>query len=389
MAEPIRETIKVCHPRLPQAEALLPYLRQIDGAGQYSNFGPLLRQFEERIANQFGLAKEGVAGVANGTLGLSLALRAIGAEPRTACLMPAWTFVASAHAAAAAGLTPYFVDVDTDNWSLTPEIARRALEEVPEKVGAVLPVAPFGAPIDYEAWEAFRTETGVKVVIDAAAGFDTAKPGNIPVVLSLHATKILGVGEGGLVLSRDGDLISRVRQLSNFGFDARHEASVRAVNGKLSEYAAAVGLAALDSWQMAKVGYGWLARCYAGALSAIPGVFPMPQFGAGWVSATCPVQFDVPITDLVVQRLAGLDIETRRWWGLGCHRQPAFARCPRRPLPVTEHLAAHSVALPFHLALGPADLNRITDALQEMLSVGQEVKAPVSDEVQPIRQAVA
>ena len=95
---------------------------------------------------------------------------------------PAWTFSASAHAAREAGLTPFFVDVARESWALTPEIAEAALRQAPAKVGAVMPVAPFGAPLDYQGWEAFADETGTSVVIDAAAGFDTApgpRPGRV------------------------------------------------------------------------------------------------------------------------------------------------------------------------------------------------------------------
>lgn len=371
MAERISQgidPIQVCVPRLPNADALAPHLREIDEARRYTNSGPQLARLEAAIAAHFDLSEKGVAGVANGTLALLLALRAADAPAGTLCIVPAWTFAASAHAVVAAGLTPYFVDVDPGSWALTPELARRAMTTAPGEVGAVLPVSPFGAPIDYEGWLAFRRETGKAVVIDAAAAFDTARPNEVPVALSLHATKVLGVGEGGLVLSRDAALIARVKQLSNFGFNATREAKVAAINAKLSEYAAAVGLAALDSWPMLKVGYGWLARCYAAALGSMPGVSPMPRFGEGWATSTCVVQFDLPIADAIAARLADAAIETRHWWAQGCHRQAAFAACPRSTLDVTDHLATCTLGLPFHLGLGPAHLNHVMANLRSAIA---------------------
>src|SRR5262245_45514864 len=104
--------IPIMRPLLPSAEQLLPYLTRIDGARIYTNFGPLANLLEGRLATRFGLPDEGVVTVANATLGLALALAAQDPPPGSLCVLPAWTFVASAHAAVMAGLTPYFVDVD-------------------------------------------------------------------------------------------------------------------------------------------------------------------------------------------------------------------------------------------------------------------------------------
>src|SRR5882757_714779 len=121
--------LPVMRPKLPSAPRLVRYLDAIDSSRIYSNFGPLVRSFEDRLAERYDLATGGVTTVANATLGLTLALAAQGAKPGTLCIMPAWTFVASAHAAVNAGLTPYFMDVDPDTWSLdvsaaAEEIAR-------------------------------------------------------------------------------------------------------------------------------------------------------------------------------------------------------------------------------------------------------------------------
>ena len=101
----------------------------------------------------------------------------------------------------------------------------------------------------YQSWH----EHGVPVVVDAAASFGATAAGghfgkNFPgaVVFSFHATKAFGIGEGGLVYSRDTDLISRIRQAANFGFSETRECVLTGLNGKLSEYAAAIALATLD-----------------------------------------------------------------------------------------------------------------------------------------------
>ena len=233
--------IPIMRPKLPVAERLGKYLRQIDQSRIYSNFGPLTRSLEDRLATRYGLEAGTVTSVANATLGLTLALVVQGAKPGTLCAMPAWTFVASAHAAVNAGLVPYFIDVDPESWSLDASAVVDHIARAPAPVGAVMPVAPFGRPVDVSAWDAFRTETGVCVVIDSAAGFDSLIPGATPAVVSLHATKVLGTGEGGLVVCTDPSIVRDVRTTSNFGLDPDRKATVPATNAKFSEYHAAVG----------------------------------------------------------------------------------------------------------------------------------------------------
>ena len=106
------DALPVMRPKLPSARSILPYLSSIDSSGVYSNFGPLSMQLENRLAAHFGVVDNSVTTVANATLGLTLALLSQNVRAGTLCVIPAWTFVASAQAAILAGLVPYFVDVD-------------------------------------------------------------------------------------------------------------------------------------------------------------------------------------------------------------------------------------------------------------------------------------
>ena len=147
-------------PRLPASAQLAPYLEKIDSARIYTNFGPLTLALEDRLAAHFGFPTGTVSTVANATLGLTLALMAQKAAPGTLCAIPAWTFVASAQAALLAGLTPYFVDVNAATGALDPDAIVDAIARAPGVIGAVMPVAPFGQPIDVREWDHFRYRTG-------------------------------------------------------------------------------------------------------------------------------------------------------------------------------------------------------------------------------------
>jgi dTDP-4-amino-4,6-dideoxygalactose transaminase len=339
-------------------------MTQIDASRVYSNFGPLVLSLEERLAVRFGVASNQITTLANATLGLTLALTAQGAQPGTLCAMPAWTFIASAHAATMAGLIPYFVDVDKETWALNPEVVASVISDAPAAVGAVMPVAPFGRPIDIGSWDRFRARTGLPVVVDAAAGFDATTPGAVPAVVSLHATKILGAGEGGFVLSTDSAVITDIRTRSNFGFRGSRDSAMRSANAKLSEYHAAVALAGLDEWSTARDGWMAVARAYRDELAELNQVWMQDGLGQSWIATTCVLEVTDTGTPRIEEELASAAIDTRRWWGAGAHTHPATAQYPRASLDVTEQLAQSTIAVPFYRDMQPSEVQAVAGAVR-------------------------
>jgi len=349
--------VPVAWPRLPMADSIFPYLRRIDATRRYSNCGPLIQEFEARLAAHG--AGVGAATVANATIGLALALMAQEPPPGSLCMVPSWSFAASAHAARLAGLTPWLVDVDPDNWALTPRLAAGLLRGAPGAVGAVMPVIPFGSPTDSSQWDAFRDATGIAVVIDAAAAFDTVRASSVPQVVSLHATKVLGIGEGGFVVCNDTALLDDVRRRGNFGFWRTREAAAAGLNGKLSEYAAAIGLAALDDWPLARAAYARVVQRYRVALAGISAVARPMGYDGDWVSSTVIARVPERALAPVMVALAGGGIGFRLWWGGGLHRHAAFRTFPRTPMPVTDSLVETTIGLPCWPDLPDGDIDRI------------------------------
>lgn len=348
-------------PRLPSAEAILPYLARIDKSRWYSNFGPLVREFEARLEMQFAAPPASVVTVANATAGLTLALRSLDIEGRV-CLLPAWTFAATAVAVVNAGLTPYFVDVDHDSWQMTPAAAKRALRRVND-AAAVIVVAPFGAPLDMAAWTDFIRKTNIPVVVDAAASFDTAE--NHPELLSvvsLHTTKVLGVGEGGFILAGTAERGDTLRRMSNFGLDAKRLSIMPGGNAKLSEYAAAIGLAGLDQWSASRRAFLERAAAYRAHMIAARLLdhveFPLRNYA----SATLNVLLREPCADELIAFMQARGIGARKWWADACHRHPAFSRCAHHDLSVTERLVRHVVALPFWIDMADGELRSVVDS---------------------------
>lgn len=360
--------IPVARPRLPPARAIQPYLHRIDANAWYANHGPLAKTLQARLAEHWGVPGPGVALLSNATAALTLALIASGARPGSRCLIPSWTFVATACAAHQASLVPHFVDVCPDTWAPDPDQLESLAQH--HDVGAILVVSPFGAALDTARWDAVQRNTGIPVIIDAAAAFDTIRAGGpmplgtCPTIVSLHATKVFGIGEGGALISHDPDLIDRVRRLAQFGFLGTREATLPGLNAKLSEYAAAVGLASLDTWQETRARWSVVTNTYLPQLRDTA-VLPSPGFGNRFVSSTLSVLLPGPVPQIEPD-LAAHGIAALRWWGPGCHRQPAFRHCPAEPMPTTEDLAARTIGLPFWQDIAPAQIEFVCRALSQI-----------------------
>jgi dTDP-4-amino-4,6-dideoxygalactose transaminase len=346
----VPSSIPILIPNLPTSEALLPYLRQIDRRRIYTNYGPLSEELCARLGSFFGRhdnASCGVTLTTNGTTALELALRA-----RThrggLCFMPAYTFVATAHAVYNAGLEPYLTDVDEHSLAITPEIARRAISDSRAKPVAVVVVSPFGAPINVAEWEEFERELNLPVIFDAAAAATAIRyVGQQPICISLHATKVLGIGEGGAILSRDFGLIDRTIAMTGFGFarDAR-VSSVIGGNYRLSEYSAAMGLASLDSLASKVNHLREIAECYARLLPKHARL--QDGCGSSWVSMTHNIILCREAVPELLSTFERCGIQWRRWWGLGCHQHPAFVNLRRSDLKTTDDVAPRVIGIPFH-----------------------------------------
>ncbi len=337
--------VPVAKPRLPTSDQIASYLRRIDSARWYTNGGPLAQEFEERLALQCGGAAQ-VATVANATVGLTLALLASDLPEGALCMVPSWTFAATGHAILLARLVPWIVDVNPETWALEADEAREFLADAPGPVSAVVPVSPFGAPIDLEPWRNFREETGIAVVADAAAAFDSVCASEIPAVVSLHATKVCGIGEGGFVVSTERAFAEEIQKRANFGFWNSRESTARSFNGKLSEYAAAVGLAGLDTWPETRTDFLRVARGYRQNLEDQASVRLQPGFGENWVTSTVLVESQTSDADMLTRVLSENGIASRRWWGGGLHQHRSFQSFPRHRVAQTEAMAARVVGLP-------------------------------------------
>ena len=352
--------IPVFRPRLPPQDTVAPYLRLMDQSRLYSNGGPLLRLLEARYAEFLRVPEERVIAVSSGTAGL---MAAVLAGDSTEWVVPAWTFAASPLAVQRANKKLIFHDVDRKTGVLKVE----RLSELSSDTG-LMPVLPYGT-----------FEPGVQllarphVILDAAASIVNAagrlgalQPESA-VVFSLHATKILGCGEGGLVVTGSDQLAESVRSTINFGFDGQRSSTQPGFNGKMPEAMAAYALAALDAssteieaWRSRLD----LARQVTSAFDLDLFSPSVDEIGPYWVVRWPHDEEDMPST--IEETLARHGVETRRWWPASCSTMGAFDP-PSGPMPNSDWLSRNTLGLPMYVDLSDLDFQQIERALAEAL----------------------
>lgn len=231
-------------PFLPPIEAYHNKVQQIWDNVWLTNHGPMVEEFEEKIAAFLGLRH--VSYVSSGTMGLQCALRTL---PRGGEIITTpYSYVATASAVFWEGYTPVFADIDPANLALDPKCV--AAKIGPKTVG-VLATHVYGIPADCDGLEALCSAHGLPLMYDGAHAFGVKHKGKSLLaygdisVLSLHATKVFHTANGGLVVCKNEADKKRIDQYRNFGHNGPNHFSGPGINGKNSELHAALGLSML------------------------------------------------------------------------------------------------------------------------------------------------
>jgi len=235
-------------PNIGDRERLLQRIGTILDTRRLSNFGPNVRLFEDMVAAR-AQVKHCVA-MCNGTVALEIGARALGLAGEV--IVPAFTFVATAHALAWQGIRPVFCDIDPVTHLIDPQKAEALI--TPRTTG-ILAVHLWGRPAPVDALQEIADRHGIRLMFDAAHAFGCSHGqrmvggfGDLE-VFSFHATKFLNSAEGGAIVTNDDELARRARLMSNFGFTGLDRVEALGVNGKMNELSAAVGLNSFESME--------------------------------------------------------------------------------------------------------------------------------------------
>jgi len=236
--------IPVTKSYLPEKRKYIRYIERCYQNNQLTNNGPLAQELKERLEKYLGVRN--LLLVANGTLALQVAYRALGVSGKA--ITTPFSFPATSSSLKWEGIEPIYADIDADSLNLCPQKTKAAIEP---GVTAIVPVHVYGNPCDVEAFDQIAKEYNLKVIYDAAHAFGV-KLNNKSVLqwgdaatLSFHATKVFHTVEGGAIIFKKKEDYERACSIINFGYDNGEVVDV-GINAKMSEFHAAMGLCMLD-----------------------------------------------------------------------------------------------------------------------------------------------
>ncbi|MBI4917333.1 MAG: DegT/DnrJ/EryC1/StrS family aminotransferase [Acidobacteria bacterium] len=340
-----------------------------------SSIGSYIEAFERGFAGYCG-ATHGLA-CCNGTAALHLALLAAGISAGDEVIVPAMTFVATANAVRYCGAEPVFVDSESDTWNLDPEAVERA---VTPRTRAIVAVHLFGNPAEMDALDAIARRHRLTLIEDAAeahgAEYRGRRAGALAILatFSFYGNKIITTGEGGMVLTSDDDLARRVFQLKGQGVDPtrRYWFPVVGYNYRMTNIAAAIGLAQLEriDWQLER--RAEVASWYRERLGGVPGI--TFQAVRPWVRhvhwmVTILLGDEIAVErDAVMEQLHEAGIETRPAFH-PLHSLPPYADPARPSLPVAERVGRRALSLPTWAGLTRDDVDRVCGELEKLTGI--------------------
>jgi len=374
------EALHVGRPNIADRERLLARINEVLDRRWLTNNGPLVQEFEARVAEREGVRH--CIAMCNGTVGLEIAVRAAGLSGEV--IVPSLTFVATAHALEWQQITPVFCDVDPKTYTLDP---RQVEARITPKTTGIIGVHLWGRPCDVEALARVAAEHRLRLLYDAAHVFDTTCLGRAiggygdAAVFSFHATKFFNTFEGGAVVTNDDELARTMRLMKNFGFAGYDNVIHVGTNGKMSELSAATGLTGLETLQEVVTVNRENFHAYQDALAGIPGITLLDYDER----ERCNFQYVVLDVDPRAASITRDDLVTvfwaenvlaRRYFYPGCHRmEPYRTRFPDagRHLPATERLVERTLTLPTGTALDTAGVRRVTDLMAFAVRHGRAI----------------
>lgn len=357
--------LHVGRPNIPDQDRLHERFRGVLQRRWLTNDGPLVREFETRVAELAGA--EHCVAVANGTLGLEIASRALDLDGEV--IVPAFTFVATAHALRWQRIRPVFADIDpaTHLMSLSS-----VTERLTSETSAIVPVHLWGQACDPDAISELAGERGLKVLYDGSHAFHATHRGQ-PIggfgnatVFSFHATKFINCFEGGAVTTNEAALAERMRSLRNFGFSGYDQVDYLGINGKMNEVSAAMGLGCLESLDDFVAANRCNFEAYVDGLTPTGRLQVLPSPAAErsnyqYVVAELSAESDSLTRDQLYDLLWNENVRVRRYFYPGCHRMEPYAseQRPAPRLPVTDAVCSRVLQFPTGTAITVEEVQRV------------------------------
>jgi len=356
--------IPITKPFLPPLEEYNEYLKGIWKRQWLTNMGPLASELEMKLKAH--LKVKHLLFVTNGTIALQIAIKALGLKGEV--ITTPFSFVATTSSIVWEGCKPVFVDIDKESLNIDPSKIEGAITD---KTTAILATHVYGNPCDVMAIEKIAKKHNLKVIYDGAHAFGVEINGKSIFdygdisTCSLHATKLFHSGEGGLIITKDSTLLKRLASIRNFGFKDSESFTELGINGKNSEFHAAMGLANYNYIEIIHEKRKLLTEIYLENLKGVKVVIPKWHINGTKNYAYFPVVFEKEELMLTSKEvLEGKQIFSRRYF------YPSLATAlpylPKNKLAITDDVAKRVLCLPLYYDLSISQVAIICKTLNKI-----------------------
>jgi dTDP-4-amino-4,6-dideoxygalactose transaminase len=362
--------IFVTQPNLPPLEEFIPYLEQIWESKILTNKGPFHEQLEQALCKHLGV--DHLALFTNGTIALVTALQALRISGEV--ITTPYSFVATSHSLLWNNIKPIFVDIDPSTCNIDPD---RIEEAITPQTTAILPVHCYGNPCAVERIQRIADTYGLKVIYDAAHAFGVRYMGESLIshgdlsVLSFHATKVFNTFEGGAIVCPDAKTKQRIDFLKNFGFADEVTIMAPGINGKMSEFNAALGLAQLKHSSQAIEARQKLSDIYRKNLRDVVGIRMMAELeNTTSNSAYFPIFVgdDYPESrNSLYDRMKAENVYGRRYFYPLISNMPMYRglnSSNSANLPNATEVSERVICLPMYAGLESSDVMRVVNLIR-------------------------
>ena len=353
--------IPVTKPFLPPAEEYKKYIDEIWQRHRLTNMGPLASDLETKLKRYLGL--EHLLFVTNGTIALQMAIKVL--KLKGEIITTPFSFIATTSSIVWEGCTPIFVDIDKNSLCIDPTQIEKVITE---KTSAILATHVYGNPCDVETIEKISQKHNLKVIYDAAHAFGVQingrsifEYGDIS-ICSMHATKSYHSIEGGFIVTKDPSLSEKLTYIRNFGISDLDTFSELGLNGKNSEFHAAMGLVNLNYVKNIHDRRKELTKYYDKKLKSLKAIKPVWHTHASLNYEYYSVILESEELLLKIKtKLECSEIFTRRYFYPSLASSLPYLK--PQYLPVTDDISKRVLCLPLYYDLNLSDVDLICNLI--------------------------
>lgn len=360
--------IPVTKPFMPPIKEYQKYLEGIWEREHLTNNGPLVQELEQKLKDY--LKVEHLLYLSNGTIALQIAIKAL--DLKGEIITTPFSYVATTSSIVWEGCNPVFVDIDRDTLNID---ASRIREAITPETSAILATHVFGNPCNVDAIQQIAEEHNLKVIYDAAHCFGTTYKGKSVfeygdvITTSFHATKLFQTIEGGAVFTQDEELYYRMSRMRNFGHAGFEQYDGVGINGKNSEFHAAMGLCNLI--HIKDILFSRKKQCllYDKLLEEAPVRSINVQEYSEWNYAYYPVIFESEVVTLKVKEvLEQNEIYARRYFYPSLD---TLKYVESENVETSKDISERILCLPLYFNLPSEDQVRISEIILDSLKVNK------------------